>query len=181
MSNNTTILDETEVRAWLALKANTENLPVLSEPEVSILLRDHSIGSVWVAEHSYKFDDTVVPTLDNRAGRKFRCVSAGTSATDEPCWSDFVRNVRAIIGGIDLGVDGVGSMVLSDGDVGWVDDGVETDLWDLEELASAAWLAKAAKASELVRLNRGGNDYDWEAIYRHCVDMAGRFGGAFIK
>lgn len=181
MSNNNTILGVTEVKAWLALKANTTSVPVLDDPEINILLNDNAIGSVWVPETNYKFDDVVVPTEDNRVGRRFRCVTPGESDTEEPDWSTYRNNIRSVVSGVSLGPDGGGSMVLQDGDARWVDDGVETDLWDLEELAHDAWLAKAAKASEFVRLNRGGNDYDWEAIYRHCIDLASRFGGAFIK
>lgn len=169
------------VKAWLALKANTGSIPVLEDPEIDILLNDNFVGSEWKSETRFDFDDVVIPTADNRTGRKFRCVTPGVTDTEEPDWSTFQNNIRSIVQGMNLGPDGGGSMVLQDGDVRWVDDGVMTDLWNLEDLAHDAWLAKAAKASEMVRLNRGGNDYDWEAIYRHCVDMAGRFGGAFIK
>lgn len=180
-NNNNAIMDVTEVKAWLALKANTANIPILTDPEIVILLKDHAIGDVWAAETIYKFDDIVVPTEDNRIGRRFRCVTPGTSDTTEPDWTKFVTSVRAILNGFDIGNDASRSTVLQDGDVRWVDDGYETDLWNLEELAHDTWMAKASKASEFIRLNRGGNDYDWEAIYRHCIDMAGRFGGAFIK
>ena len=181
MANNTVIIDTSEVKAWLALKANTGSIPALSDPEINILLKEHATGNVWVAETNYKFDDVVIPTSDNRTGRRFRCITPGIADTQEPDWSNFIGNVHNIISGVDLGNDGSRALVLQDGDARWVDDGAETDLWNLEELAHAAWMAKASKASEFIRLNRGGNDYDWEAIYRHCIDMAGRFGGAFIK
>lgn len=180
MSNNNFITDDAEVKAWLALKCSTNQTPELTDPEIEILMREHEIGSVWEAEKVYKFDDVVVPTEGKRIGRRFRCVAPGTSGVTEPDWTWFIQGVRLIFAGADLGNNSSRSTTLHDEGALWVDDGSETDLWDLEDLANAAWLAKAGKAAELMRLNRGGNDYDLDAIFRHCVDMAGRFGGAFI-
>ncbi len=165
------------------MKASTDAEPVpLLGPEVDIILNDNMILVEWTAATEYQLGDRVIPTDGNRTGRQFICVSPGTSDSDEePDWSLFNRRAHTVVDGESLGNDASGGQTVSDGDVLWSDDGKCGDVWNLEEAAHECWLAKAAKAHDLHAMNRGGNNYDFETIYRHCTDMASRFGGCFIK
>lgn len=170
-----------KARKWLALKAATEQFPELSTEEVGSILDDFESITIWAKETSYVLGNVVIPTEGNRVGRVFKCVSGGTSGVTEPNWAAMVLPSVGISGSVIIGNAGSGRFANPDGSAAWTDAGTEVDLWDLDDAAAAAWEAKAAKAAHLHRTNRGGNDYDFEGIYRHCLDMANRFGGAFIK
>jgi len=173
---------EVDARAWLALKASTDMEPVpLTSGEVGIILNDNLRLEVWDTETHYDVGDRVIPTNDNRIGRQFVCLSTGVSGTEEPDWAAAIRRVLTVEDGEALGNDASSSQAISDGEVLWADDGKCGDVWALEDAAHDCWKAKAAKAYDLHSMNRGGNTYDFEAIHRHCLDMASRFGGAFIK
>jgi hypothetical protein len=150
--------------AWDAEPALTDG----GSGELQGILGDNVVATIWEAETEYKLGDRVIPTEENRVGRMFKCVGHGTSGEEEPDWDGL------IIGGTP------GRSLLGDGDVLWVEDGLETDLWDIDEAAREAWQAKAGKASDQISVNRGGNNYDLNAIYTHCIEMADRFGGKFI-
>lgn len=168
-------------KAVIAAQCATASVPELDDTEVEAILARHKMVTIWVAETAYKLGDKIIPTEANRFGRRFRCVGSGTSGADEPTWSDVQGWTHSTNVGAFLGNEGSQTVVLFDGDAQWIDDGPETDLWNLDDACYDAWMQKAGKALDVVTMNRGGNNYNLGDIHQRCVNMAARFGGVFIK
>jgi hypothetical protein len=155
--------------------------PALTPDEVQECVEDNVLIEIWEPEHSYKIGDVVAPTEDNQMGRVMRCVTGGVSGTEEPDWTPIADRASAVINGSYVGNVGSGQIAVYDNGVRWVDNGPETDHWDIGQAISDAWLKKAQKAADIPTFSRGGNTYDTNAIYRNCIDQSNRYGGAFIK
>lgn len=174
-------------RTALGRKCAPTTTPELTTTEggdLDSILGDNVVATVWTPATKYKLGNRIVPTEDNRNGRMFKCVRSGLSGDtdeDEPTWADFEGWVTGAGFGTVTGNMGSGVACISDGDVQWVDDGPERDLWNIDEAAHDAWMVKSTRASDIHNIVRGGNSYDFEQIYNHCVAMANRFGGAFIR
>lgn len=165
----------------LAAATSTPELTTTEGGDVDKILEMHVHATVWAPETSYKLGARVIPTEDNRTGRMFRCVRTGVSDADEPEWGDLATYASATDGGIALGDIGGGRITKQDDECAWVDDGVECDLWNIDDAVHDAWKVKAGRCSDLHNIIRGGNSYDFERIFDHCNTMANKYGGAFIK
>jgi hypothetical protein len=108
-------------------------------------------------------------------------VAGGYSGTTEPNWRGVADRSSWLSSGISIGNVGSTFITVSDHEVSWVDDGLETDLWDMEQVYSDVWMKKAQKALQIPNVTRAGNSYETNTIYRNCVDMSNRYGGKFIK
>lgn len=174
-------------RTALSLKCAPTTTPELTTDEggdLDAILSGNVHATVWTPATKYKLGARIIPTEDNRNGRMFKCVRSGTSGDtdeDEPVWADFEGWITGATLGLVTGNLGSSVACISDGDVQWVDDGVECDLWNIDDAAHDAWMVKSTRASDIHNIIRGGNSYDFEAVYRHCREMANSFGGAFIR
>jgi hypothetical protein len=127
----------------------------VTEDDISRLLDEFKVGSVWVAVTAYAIGDVVIPATSN--GHRFVCVKAGTSGAAEPAWTSSQESR------------------FSDNDVTWEEAGLEVDLWDLRAAAHRGWMMKAAKASQKADVRIGDNSKSKSQIYSHCIEMATRY------
>ncbi len=148
--------------------------------EIQSILDDNERASVWAAETKYKVGDLIIPTEDNRVGRLLKCVATGTSGTEEPDWLPVADRASALNGGVVIGNIGSAAVIVSDGTVAWVDAGEETDLWYMDQVFSDVWMLKGSKVADMQNVSSGGNTYEFNNIYRNCMDQAARYGGKFI-
>jgi hypothetical protein len=136
--------------------------PILTESELNELLLGNVTASLWEASHVYSIGDTVVPTTNNKTGRRYRLVSLDgsgvTSGATEPSWPEYSYGT------------------VSDGNLTWQEDGLEVGLWNVREAAYQGWLDKAAKASALYDARTSsGTSATKSQIYSHCLNMANRY------
>lgn len=149
------VTDYDKAKQRLARLCAADTEPTL-DAELDAALDRHARASVWAAVTAYSYGDEVIPVTRN--GRRFKVVTAGTSAATEPSWPDS---------------DG-GSV--TDGDVVFEEVGLEYDLWDIEAAAYECWMLKAAKASEYSDNTVGGDHSDRESqVYEQCLKMARHF------
>lgn len=176
-----------EARTALSLKCAPTATPELTTTEggdLDAILSGNVHATVWTPATKYKLSARIIPTEDNRNGRMFKCVRSGVSGdtdNDEPTWTDFEGYVTGSTLGLAIGNMGSAVLCISDNEVLWVDAGPECDLWNIDDAAHDAWMVKSTRASDIHNIVRGGNAYDFEQIYQHCVSMANKFGGAFIR
>jgi hypothetical protein len=136
--------------------------PALTESELNELLLGNVTASLWEASTIYSLGSVVVPTTNNKTGRRYRLVSLDgsgvTSGATEPSWPEYSYGT------------------VSDGNLTWQEDGIEVALWDVRAAAYQGWLDKAAKASALYDARTSsGTSATKSQIYAHCLNMANRY------
>jgi hypothetical protein len=143
--------------------------PALSDAELTQVLNDNQLATVWAANTEYEFGDRIVPTVPN--GRVYAVAQnqAGTfggrsGATEPSPWPVFRR------------WPGRGAAFQDDGTLRWADDGTEMGcLWDLRNSTHDAWMKKAALASEKHQTGADRATFAAQQVYEHCLDMARRY------
>jgi hypothetical protein len=125
----------TDAYKLLQGKVQQDAEPALTDAEFMACLTNNARASVWTASTAYSYGDKVVPSV--QAGRKYRCIAAGTSGTTEPTWGNTTRGSQVS--------DYLNSTLL------WQDDGpIGAALWDIQGAAYDACGLKASKASDNV-------------------------------
>lgn len=167
-------MNSTEARARLVSLADTSTDPALSSDELDDLVADASrfdaagnsplnvaAADAWVASTTYAYGDVV--TADPAAGRWWRCVTPGTSATTQPDWPD--------VEGIKPGITTV-----TDDDIVWEDAGTEwAGVYDLNAAAAEAWRLKAAKVAGRYDFQTDGQTFRRSQMLANCRQMERMF------
>lgn len=175
------IITIADARTRLAFMCQASVSPTLTTDattgDIDQLLAQTIRATVWAASTAYLVGDKIIPKT-GRTGRMFRCIKAGTSGVSnaEPIWS----NVNAISPAVLFDNLPVVGPIIGDNDIFWQDDGPERDCWDMEAAAQAGWQLKAQKRAGTFDMTRGGNNYQLDQVYRHCMDMANQFQSTSI-
>ena len=139
--------------------------PVLTDADLTAILNDNALASVWTPNTVFQFGDRIVPTIPN--GRVYTISQnadgtyGGTSGSVEPSpWTIFGN------------WPGPGEAYQNDGTLRWRDDDREVGLWDVRAAIYDAWMMKAGRASEKISTGSDRAIFAQQQIYDHCTDMA---------
>ena len=161
-------MDEAAARAELEIMVQADIDPVLTEVDVDTLMararrvdragnspRNVTTADAWAASTGYLAGDVIV--VD---GRWWRCLVPGTSAATEPTWPLFARQP-------------VTETRVADGDVLWVDNGLQWEpTYDLHAAARMGWRLKAGKVANAYSFQTDGQTFQRQQMIQHCLAMA---------
>lgn len=142
--------------------------PVLQPSEIASLLDDAArpdasgrfvasdADRVWTANAAYAVGDLVVPTTPT--GRLYRVTASdGAAGPTEPAWP---TSGSVVLDGVTYELD------TTSVPTAW------QPTYDLAAAAAAGWNEKAGLVSDRFRFADGGDSYDRNQIFEHCVKMA---------
>jgi hypothetical protein len=153
------LVDPAEALERLQSMTDSAVDPVLTSTELTRLLADFKVVSVWVAETEYEYGAVVVPTAAKRNGLIYRLVSFDgvgiESGTTEPTWGTS-REAR-----------------VTDGNLTWEEAGVmPSSLWNLNDAAEAGWILKAGKVVPDVDYGDANHKMSDSQMHKHCMEQA---------
>jgi hypothetical protein len=182
MATGTTIVtDPTIARETLRYMVAADSPPYLDDSDLDRILALWQDVDVWAVNTQYNIRDRVIPTAANSTGDLFECAVAGTSdPAQEPDWEDVSAMQNDSYYGLNMGDVGASRMLIPDFTCAWILVGAEESLWDFEEAAHQGWMEKAGRCASFFNVTRGGNNYQFETVYKACLEMANKFGGVYI-
>jgi hypothetical protein len=153
--------------------------PKLSPEELGDLLdaaaladasgRARSSDTPWTGATAYDVGALVVPTFET--GRLYRVTVAGTSGEAEPLWPS---SGTVVLDGVTYELDTTTTPTA------W------KPTYDLAVAAAEGWRQKAGLTSDRFRFGEGGDSYERQQVFEHCLKMAGLYeskaaaGGAIV-
>lgn len=156
-------LDLESSATHITVSAFTGGAAAITEDDISRILDQNAVASVWVASTDYVYGDVVIPTDDNRNGHRFVCIVAGTSDATEPSWPTW------------------DNATVSDGDnLTWQECGPEIDLWDLIAAACAAYDLKIAKAACRFDYDVAGDSRKRSQVMQQLERQRARYAPVFV-
>lgn len=150
------ITNEDTARSRLSRLTQADSNPIITS-SLQDILAECRLASLWQASTAYSVGTVIQPNTPN--GKRYVCVTAGTSGTTEPTFA--------------TGRDST----TSDGTtLVWQEDGDEyASLWDLRRAAYLGWKEKASKAVCAVDVKAGDQAFSNSQIFDHCEAMAKKF------
>lgn len=102
--------------------------------------------------------------------RWWRCTKPGTTGATAPTWPELDGNL------IDV------TRSVADGTVRWSDNGSRwAPTWHLAAAIAAGWRTKAAKVAGDHTFAEDGQQFDKNAVHRHCLRMADQWRGKTLS
>lgn len=144
-------------------------IPTLTPADLDAIL-DNPIrplikrASMWLVNTAYNFGDIILPSV--KQGHRYRCTVAGTSdPTTEPLWPKTQGSTIT-----ETVIDTQGNVLT------WQEFGPDfQNIYDVRLAAYRGWMLKAAKASKFYNVRLGGQQFDREQLYQHCLQQAAQF------